>query len=55
MEMKPVSIIPRGIVFPDLFWSEFLVPTKINPGLIVFKKEQHHTQILVRIGSNNSV
>jgi hypothetical protein len=26
---------------------------KDNPGLMVFKKEQHHTQMLVPIGSSN--
>jgi hypothetical protein len=36
-----------------IYWSEFLVLTKVNPGLIVFKKEQHHTQMLVCIGSSN--
>jgi hypothetical protein len=53
MEIKPSSIVPRVIVFPHLL-SEFLVPTKVNPGLIVFKKEQHHTQMLVRIGNSKS-
>jgi hypothetical protein len=24
-------------------WSEFLVPKNINPGLIIFKKDQHYT------------
>jgi hypothetical protein len=43
MEIKSASIAPRFIVFP----AELLGPTKVNSGLIVFKKEQHHTQMLV--------
>jgi hypothetical protein len=27
--------------FSHIYWSEFLVPKNFNPGLIVFKEEQH--------------
>jgi hypothetical protein len=40
--------------FSRIYWAEFLVLTKVNLGLIVFKKEQHHTQMFVSIGSSNS-
>jgi hypothetical protein len=29
--------------FSRIYWSEFLMPKNVNPGLIVFEKGQHHT------------
>jgi hypothetical protein len=42
MEIKPASVVPQFIVFLHLL-VKILVLEKVNPRLIVFRKEQHHT------------